>query len=942
MRFSYTLFLLVAFATGLCSLVYQVVWQKYLSILIGSEAKSSSLVVGIFLIGIALGYFVWGRVTLKVERRKQLLKMYGYVELLTGFYAVFFPSIFETILPFAKGLPNWFISDFFIAGILILPPTFLMGATIPMLTSCLPKTSDEINNLHAKIYGINTLGAFLGCLIGGLWLIPSLGLPVSIMYAGGLNVFVAVIYIANKLDGKIDKPERIPSVESHLGSWQIYLLVFCSGLVSISLEIIWFRIWGLTIGNSSIVFPMVLALFVLGLGYGGLTIKELSFRQFKKELTYFLIAVIFSYWAVPFLPVWVSRVRVLFVSAPYTYVPFYLTSGFILALVILPFVVPLGRILPMGYAFLKKEHHNYGERCGMLYFINTLGTFFGAIVFSYLFLYFLDINHVYLINIFIFLAIYLAFVVAREKKVLQFFLVIGIALVPCLYQWNRDIHVLGNFRTRSYNAGDGKSLLTSVSLSKGRRALALKDGPNTTVAVLEVASKDPLPELAIMVNGKSDSSTNVDFATTVLAGVIPYLYQYDKDNLKTSVVGLGTGVSVGVLGQLAKVKEVDALEISPFVVKMNHFFNQYNWHALENPKVNTHVIDAFKFYIKNDKKYDIIVSEPTNPWVVGVENLYTQYYYELLEQSLVDDGVVAQWMQSYAINKKIMATVMKNMGEFFPFVKAYRTSGGDILLLGFKEERGSIKGDGILSSPDGPFIRELLERMSIPSIELVNYLEIMSSDEVVLATEQEGYFYHDILAPSLSFKALKSFYTGERVDPDSIPSPLYVRQLSQRSDRGAYFKVMVGYIKNDTSYCTRALEEITRSPLCKIYKTDLDHYNFYRKRGVDDFTRLKAYGHLRYRGIIEQDLGLLQELKDQLVVQMRQGRITSQRFISRLEALFVEMANEGLWDKLFQVAEEMNSFRLINKEQYKIIMERYGEGQEKVSKNLEKWGLSQL
>ena len=195
--------------------------------------------MGVFLAGIALGYFIWGKATLKIKARKKLLKCYGLIELITGAYAVLFPIIFEWALPLSNSLPNWFIWDLLVCTVLILPPTFLMGATIPMLTCCLPNSSGEVDNLHAKIYGLNTLGAFLGCLLGGLWLIPYFGLPSSLLFAGGANILVSLVYLGNKLPGAIERPEPIPPIPTPLtGNWQIYLLVFCSGLVSISLEIL--------------------------------------------------------------------------------------------------------------------------------------------------------------------------------------------------------------------------------------------------------------------------------------------------------------------------------------------------------------------------------------------------------------------------------------------------------------------------------------------------------------------------------------------------------------------------------------------------------------------------------------------------------------------------------------------------------------------------------
>ena len=784
-----------------------------------------------------------------------------------------------------------------------------------MMTCCLPNSSGEINNVHAKIYGVNTLGAFLGCLLGGFWLLPSFGLPFSLLYAGGANILVSFIYMANRLEGAVEKPQPSPPVKNPFSDRQIYLLVFCSGLVSISLEIIWFRLWGLTIGNSSLVFPMVLSLFVLGLGYGSLTIKDMSYRGFKRQVVIFLVMTTLSYAVVTLMPQWTYRIRTLFVSMPHAYIPFYIATYLLLAAVLLPFVIPLGRILPMGYAFLKKGEHNYGHRCGVLYFINTSGTFGGAVVVSYFLLYFFNIDHVYLLNFFIFIAIYAVFVVRRERTKVQFAQLAVLVVVVFLCGWQRDIHVLGNFRERVYSPSVAGSFLSSKKMLSRNKVLALSDGPNTTVGVMESRGNEGAVSLSIMVNGKSDSSSHKDFGTTSLLALIPYLAHYSPgEKLRASVVGLGTGVTVGVLGQFEGVGEVDALEISSEVVKMNHFFDPYNYRALKNPKVTAHVIDAFKFYVKNSKKYHLIISEPTNPWVVGVENLYTPYFYKIAKNSLTPSGVFVQWIHTYSISEEVIKTIVKNMNATFPFIRIYATANGDLLALGKVSSAPELAlGGEVLDSPDGPFIRALLNKNGIPRLELLSYLEVLSPRDVVFSANLGSGFFHDIFNPTLSLRALKPFFVGQRVATENLSLPFYTRLVGNPS-RFPFLKMMSSHMNRNPSYCKQRINALIRSQLCSIYKKDLDHYNsFRRKKGKGKFklSHLGLYRALRNRSLMGRDEGFLQQGIDFLVEQKRRGKLNQESFEGNLKLLWAEMEKDGLWAKVFQSIEQMASLELI-------------------------------
>jgi spermidine synthase len=261
------------FLSGITGLAYQVYWQRYLSFLVGSEAKSIALVVAIFLLGLASGYEFWGRMTEKIESKHRLLKIYAFIELGIGGFAIIFPYYFEFLKSIVHSSGSNFFLDLIITILSIFLPTFLMGGTVPILTSYMPKTEEEVNDAHSKIYGLNSLGAFSGVFMGA-FLIPEFGLTLSITLTGILNLLIGLFFFVNNEEGKVKKQNSIPFIQNKFGDNWVYVLVFVTGMVSLGLEVIMVRALGLAIGMSYIVFPIVLSLFILGLALGSLSLKD--------------------------------------------------------------------------------------------------------------------------------------------------------------------------------------------------------------------------------------------------------------------------------------------------------------------------------------------------------------------------------------------------------------------------------------------------------------------------------------------------------------------------------------------------------------------------------------------------------------------------------------------------------------------------------------------
>ena len=240
---SFSLF--AVFISGLCALVYQIVWQRYLSLLFGSETQSISIMVATFLLGLAWGSYYWGKFSQQTASRQKTVRTYGMVEIGIGLFAMLFPILFELLSLVDKLLPDFIVSKIIVASITFIPPTFLMGASIPMLVACLPSRGSDINGWQAKLYGVNTLGAFLGVNLAAYILIPQLGLSYSLIVCGVANVLLGVYFFKMKLPEAMSFESTDISIKSSFKSYQIYFVSGMAGMIAICLEILLIRVGNL-------------------------------------------------------------------------------------------------------------------------------------------------------------------------------------------------------------------------------------------------------------------------------------------------------------------------------------------------------------------------------------------------------------------------------------------------------------------------------------------------------------------------------------------------------------------------------------------------------------------------------------------------------------------------------------------------------------------------
>lgn len=880
-------FLFLTFVTGLTGLCYQVIWQRSLTVLIGADSRSTSLVVALFLLGLAFGNFFFGFKSQKLTRNKAL-KIYGACEILIGIWAILYPKLLQLFQVFLDHFSQNILIDLLSSSFLILPPTFLMGATIPLLTGSLPSDQSEIHDYHQKIYGINTIGAFFGVLLGAFYIIPEFGLSFGSNLLGLLNLIIGTFFYLNTFQGDIQKVDNPPLIVHKWSNKTIYIFSFVTGTFTIGLEILLIRIWSLAMGPSLFVFPMVLSLFILGLGLGSLTIKQVNVETVSREMLKASFGLLWTMVTFCYLPYWVGHFRMLIALNNLGFYLYHFCLYLLMALVILPSVVPLGRLLPMGYSFLKKTKNDYSLVCGKLYTSNTLGTFFGSIFVGHLFFYFFKIDVIYKVSIFFFLFIVLYFLFVHKKR-LMVFVVFTLLIFQITFPWNRRLHYFSLYRLEHYvknlhNQGlffipDFKTLAIDP--------ISLNDDIYNTVAVAGVGEEG----VSVFVNGKNDSSTIGDLGTLTLSGVIPYLLLDKKTGINVASIGLGTGLSAGVLSQLSGVESIDVPEISPGMIQAQYDLVDYNYNVINQDKVKIFQSDAFRFFSDKQDKYDLILSEPTNPWVVGVENLFTRYFYQRIKKGLSKNGIFGQWFQIYDMSPDILLSVISNLRATFKNIWMFKTLDNDILFVASDSlDRIEFKENKF----DDIKLQKILSNINIFNPHLIRLLLIMNPREINLLLSVNLAKEHSIEFPTLSLRSYFSFYNHDLVNTHNLIDPyLKSRIIDNYNPQNLSLITDFKNKKENIENCKKV--KLNTDPFCSIISSDLAAFDQYNSKN-NPLLNLKGRRILIQKGYIPNDSNFYLNIQRKCLLSNN---------VKCLLSLFDEISKDGLNHQFLSLKEKL-------------------------------------
>lgn len=756
--------------SGFTALLYEIIWSNYLKNFLGHAAYAQSIVLMVFMGGLALGSYLSSVLS---KHLKDLCFFYGLIEIVIGLFAMVFHTNFVMLTDFTYNVLFQELSPFFdksvikviVAASLILPQCILIGMTFPLIVNFFSrKIPASLSQDISSLYFTNSIGGFLGVLFTGFYLIPSYGYKGSLLIAGITNTIIGAVFVLFFREKKDEKPNETRTITTHNSANKsiITSLIICSfftGFASFIYEIGWVRMLNQVLGSSTHAFELMLSSFILGLALGGLWIR-LRIKSLKNPLLT-LIKVQIIMGCLSLLSIFLYDYTFELMIYLYTFIKhdnqgytlFNLGSHFICGIVMLPATFCAGLTLPLLTWIGFKV--GWGERSsGIVYASNTLGCIAGVVFAVH---YLLPISSSQslimfgsLVDVLVGIILFYKFFIKKPStysqflhnksnfslKSLSFILIIyfaSLAFLKLAYKLPLLKYVSEVYNDRAIKDKDRF------------KVIYLEDGKTATISY-RFDNKRKIGTLAT--NGKADASfvfdrnnPSPDEVTQILLAYLPL--SLHSNTKQASVIGFGSGITSHSLLNYKKIKKVTTIEIEEKVIEAARNFLPLNKNVYEDKKSEIIIDDARSFYSLSNKRYDLIISEPSNPWVSGVSSLFTKEFYNQIIKNLASDGIFAQWLQVYQIDKRTMSSIIQSFAKKFPSYHLFAISDYDILLIGSTRHNKTFKIDQVLF--DDKVIRENLNYYGIDSVNDF-YIRSIASQELI-----NSYFSDDNVIPNSDF-----------------------------------------------------------------------------------------------------------------------------------------------------------------------------------------------
>ncbi len=693
------------FLSGATGLIYELLWVRVLYQSFGSTIQSVTTVVAAYMGGLGLGAWLFGRI---VDRAPRPAVLYGRLEIAIGVFGIISPLVLGlahwvyivTAGPLALGGGASVALRFGLAALVLLIPTTLMGGTLPVLTRALMgEDRGLLKPSLGRLYGLNTLGAMIGTALAGFFLIEFVGVRASLWGTAALNLAIgaAAIQLGCQQDtlevGHTPAEENLhqpPPTSTALHNLALALLAL-TAFASLLNEIAWTRVLIMIVGGSTYAFTLILLVFLLGIGLGSIMVARRSAPRIDTAANAALAqgvsgigaALLFVFFG--FLP---SYIIAVFQIADLSAAARLLLMGVAVGAVVLVPAIGMGMTFPLLADLTARTREARGSDVGAAYALNTIGSILGAVLTGFVLIVALGTQATLRLGLIVngIAALALAVLAARgiaegsaEDRRIRVRVLTGGALGTVVLLaaaaapgWSTRLIDLGP--TIYARQPMDKAARQRFLEHRGVRQLAFREGPNATVSVWEGESGRSL-----RVNGKVDASDRGDMDTQIMIGLAPVVARPGARS--AFVIGQGTGVTTHVLATVPGITRVKVVEIEPAVLQMDSLFQHVNDSVLARPTVHVVVDDARSALQLDRERYDVIVSEPSNPWVAGIATLYTPEFFRIAKARLADDGVFCQWIQLYQLPRPIVAGIVRSLREVFPHVHVWFGGTADLIVL---------------------------------------------------------------------------------------------------------------------------------------------------------------------------------------------------------------------------------------------------------------------
>ncbi len=697
--------------SGFAGLIYESIWSHYLKLFLGHAAYAQTLVLIIFMGGMALGAWLVSRYS---ERLRNLLIGYALVEGLIGLLALgFHPAFIETtdfaytvVIPHLASGAAANTCKWLLGALLILPQSVLLGATFPLMSAgIIRRFPARPGHALAVLYFANSLGAAAGVLVSGFVLLALVGLPGTIRTAGVVNLLLAALiwWLASDEVGtpmrRAAAGARISGADDSHGRRVFLGYLACAaltGAASFMYEIGWIRMLNLVLGSATHAFELMLSAFILGLALGGFWIRQRidTLSQPARALGFIQIAM--GVLALGTLLLYGETFELMrfamsaFAKTDQGYGLFNIYSHGLAMLIMLPATICAGMTLPLiTYILVGK---GYGEgSIGAVYAANTFGAIVGVVLAVQVIMPAFGLKQLVVagggIDVLLGLALLWFAGSAVKRARWAFTAAAALAIVAVS---------AGGIRLDPIKMASGVYLHGRIRTD--REILFHKDGKTASIDLFRSPGFT-----VISTNGKTEAAIgdgwpSKDEPTMVVVAALPLALHAEAKTV--AVIGLGSGLTTHTLLHMPTLTSVDTIEIEPAMVEGARGFGERVGNTFSDPRSRIHIEDAKAFFTNQRKTYDVIISEPSNPWVSGVAGLFSEEFYRLIRNHLNDDGLLVQWLHLYHIDTRLVASVLKALSAGFNDYAIYALNSSDIAIVATRQGTLGSEIDGrLFSSP---------------------------------------------------------------------------------------------------------------------------------------------------------------------------------------------------------------------------------------------------
>jgi len=696
-------------ASGAAALVYEVTWTRLFSLQLGHTVAAASTVLAAFMGGLAAGAWIAG------IRRRSTLRAYAALEAGVAVCALALPFVLRATTPllawaYADGAaPTTFAVTRIAISLLILGvPAAAMGATFPIAAGWFSTVATDAGLLYAA----NTAGAAAGAVAAGFWLVPAIGLRGTTWVGVALNAIAAggaMWLVGLKPDTTVrsvrlqadrkkprgpQRPHRlVPQASTSSASPRLaWIAIAVSGFAALVYEVAWTRLLAMIIGPTTYAFATMAAAVVAGLAVGSAIGTRLSRRTMRAGVWLGATLILSGVSAIAAATIAATRlpltVAALVADPAVVFERVVIVQAIDVAVLLLPMTLALGAAFPFALAAAAGAEVDIATNTARVYAANTVGAIGGALAGGFALIPALGLRATFTAtSVLAVIAGVACVAIARPPKPsakadgrglrpLLGAVVAGaaaLAVIAALPSWDRALLSSGAYKYAPYLAGaDLDAVLRAGRLEYYR------EGAAGTVSVRVLTGTR-----ALAIDGKVDASDGGDMLTQRMLGLLPVLIHENAKDV--CVIGLGSGVTSASALAPGTVEHEDVVEISPQVVEASRFFAQQNAHVLQRPGVRLLVADGRSHLLLTPRQYDVIVSEPSNPWMAGVATLFTREFFEAARARLKPGGLLCQWAHTYDIADRDLRSIVRTFASVFPQGTLWMVGEGDLLLIGTKD-----------------------------------------------------------------------------------------------------------------------------------------------------------------------------------------------------------------------------------------------------------------